>query len=298
MLDEHSCEQIKDVRVVKGNQLLEQKMGLFHAVGRTAQSEPRCIVVKYEGDPDSDKSIALVGKGVTYDTGGLNLKPTGYMEDMYGDKNGACAVIGALKGVLESKPKLNIVFAVGLAENAIGSQSYKPGDILTSMKGLTVEIGNTDAEGRLVLADTFTYVQKEFKVSKLIDLATLTGAIKVALGSETAGFFSNDDAMAAALEKSSKNVFEAVWRMPIMDEHRDSMKSSFADLNNKGKTPYGGSSQAAAFLEKFIDKEVKWIHLDIAGPAMLKSAKPPMCADGTGFGAQLLLDYVWSESEA
>ena len=174
-------------------------MGLFHAVGRAALSEPRLIVVKYEGDPDNKDCIALVGKGLTYDTGGLNLKPTGSMENMYGDKNGACAVLGALHGVLNSQPKINIVFALGIAENAISSRSYKPGDILKSMKGLTVEIGNTDAEGRLVLADTFTYVQREFKPTELIDLATLTGACMVALGSETAGLFSNNDVMASAL---------------------------------------------------------------------------------------------------
>ena len=133
-------------------------MNLFHAVGRAAASEPRCIVVHYEGNPDTQDCIALVGKGLTYDTGGLNLKPTGSIEDMYGDKNGACAVLGALHGVLESKPKINIVFALGVVENAISSKSYKPNDVIKSKKGLTVEIGNTDAEGRLVLADTFTYM--------------------------------------------------------------------------------------------------------------------------------------------
>jgi len=200
-------------------------MGLFHAVGRAALSEPRLIVVKYEGDPDNKDCIALVGKGLTYDTGGLNLKPTGSMENMYGDKNGACAVLGALHGVLNSQPKINIVFALGIAENAIGSRSYKPGDILKSMKGLTVEIGNTDAEGRLVLADTFTYVQREFKPTEMIDLATLTGACMVALGSETAGLFSNNDEIASSLLKSGTKVFEPLWRLPIAQEHRDAMKS-------------------------------------------------------------------------
>ena len=139
-------------------------MNLFYSVGKAAVSEPRCLMVKYQGNPDSEETeLALVGKGVTFDTGGLNLKPTGYMEDMFGDKGGACAVLGALHGTLELQPKKNIVFAIGLAENAIDSKSYKPGDIIKSMKGFTVEIGNTDAEGRLVLADTFTYVQKEFK---------------------------------------------------------------------------------------------------------------------------------------
>ena len=217
-------------------------MGLYHAVGRSATSEPRCVIVHYQGDPDSTETIALVGKGLTYDTGGLNLKPTGSMETMYGDKNGACAVIGALHGVIELKPKINIVFVMGFAENAIDSKSYKPGDIITSRKGLTVEIGNTDAEGRLVLADTFTYVQDHFKPKVLIDLATLTGACMVALGQETAGLFSNDDKLAETLLESSKAVFEPLWRLPIMQEHRDAMKSNFADLNNKGSSRYGGAS--------------------------------------------------------
>lgn len=233
-----------------------------------------------------------MGKGLTYDTGGLNLKPTNSIETMYGDKNGACAVIGALHASLRLKPKKNIIFAMGLAENAIDAKSYKPGDIIKSMKGLTVEIGNTDAEGRLVLADTFTYVQKEFKPKKLIDLATLTGACVVALGESSAGLFSNDDEFAKQVEASGKRAFEPVWRLPIFDEHRDAMKSAYADLDNKGKTRWGGASQAAAFLERFIEKDTKWVHLDIAGPAMKSSAKAPDCANGNGFGVQLLVDYL------
>jgi len=159
-------------------------MNLFYNVGKGAISQPRCVIVHYEGNPDDSENIdfVFVGKGVTYDTGGLNLKPGKSMNDMYGDKGGACAVIGALKGSLELDFKKNIIFACGFAENAIGSNAYKPGDIIKAMNGLSVEIGNTDAEGRLVLADTFTYVQNEFKPKYLIDLATLTGACRVALG--------------------------------------------------------------------------------------------------------------------
>lgn len=174
-------------------------MNLFYAVGQgsTPTDEPRCVVVNYKGNQDSEEiDVALVGKGLTYDTGGLNLKPTKSIEDMYLDKSGACAVIGALHASLKLKPRKNIIFAVGLCENAVDAKSYKPNDIIKSMKGLTVEIGNTDAEGRLVLADTFTYVQREFKPKKLIDLATLTGACMVALGNDTAGLFSNCDTFA------------------------------------------------------------------------------------------------------
>ena len=273
--------------------MVDLGMNLFHAVGKSAMSEPRAIIVKYQGNPDSTATeLALVGKGITFDTGGLNLKPTGSMETMYGDKNGACAVLGALHGCLELKLRKNIIFAIGLAENSIDSKSYKPGDIIKSMKGLTVEIGNTDAEGRLVLADTMTYVQREFAPKQLIELSTLTGACMVALGNETAGLFSNNDDLSNHLLASSKKTFEPLWRLPIMKEHRDTMKGAHSDLNNKGKTPYGGASQAAAFLEKFVEKGVEWAHLDIAGPAMMKAAKPPICTDGTGFGVHLLLDYI------
>jgi leucyl aminopeptidase len=285
------------VQVLEGNDLLKESMNLFHAVGRSAESQPRLVLVEYNGDPSTQERLALVGKGVTFDTGGLNLKPTGYMEDMYGDKGGACAVIGCLHGVLATRPKINIVFAMGFAENSIDSKSYKPGDIIKSRKGLTVEIGNTDAEGRLVLCDTLTYVQDKFKPHTIIDLATLTGAVKVALGNYTAGLFSNDDDLAGLIADAGKSVDESFWRLPIFDEHREAMKSSFADLNNKGNTPYGGSSQGASFLERFIEKDVRWAHLDIAGPAILKAAKPPMCADGTGFGSQTLLSFVWKHSK-
>ena len=169
-------------------------MNLFYNVGKGAVSQPRCVIVHYEGNPEQSDQIdfALVGKGITFDTGGLNLKPSNSIEDMYGDKGGSCAVIGALMGTIELGIKKNIIFACSFAENSIGNSSYLPGDIIKSMNGLTVEIGNTDAEGRLVLADTFTYVQQEYKPKQLVDLATLTGACVVALGNDTAGLFTND----------------------------------------------------------------------------------------------------------
>jgi leucyl aminopeptidase len=253
---------------LKTKELLEHGMNLLHAVGKSAVVEPRCMLVRYRGNPDSEvNDLALAGKGVTYDTGGLNLKGTGFIEDMYGDKGGACAVIGALHGVLELKPKKNIIFAVGLAENSIDGASFKPMDILTSMKGLTIEIGNTDAEGRLVLADTFTYLQQEFKPKRLIDLATLTGACIIALGPKTAGVFGNDEEMENAVKNSGAAVFEPFWRLPILPEHHEAMQSRYSDMNNLGNTRYGGASQAAAFLEKFVEEGVKWVHLDIAGPS-------------------------------
>ena len=160
------------------------------------------------------------------------------------------------------------------------------------MNGLTVEIGNTDAEGRLVLADTFTYVQKEFKPKQMVDLATLTGACVVALGNETAGLFSNDDDLKTEIEGASKHVFEPVWHLPIADEHKETIKGSYGDISNTGKSRYGGASSAAAFLQNFVEKDVKWAHIDIAGPAMAKAPKPPICGDQTGFGAALMLNFI------
>ena len=296
LVDKSACDAVKEVRVLQCDDLVEQGMLLFHAVGKSAESLPRCVIVQYMGRDDSDEiDLAMVGKGVTYDTGGLNLKPTGFIEYMYCDKGGACAVFGALHGILALKPKKNIIFCGGFAENSIDAKSFKPKDVIKSMKGLTVEIGNTDAEGRLVLCDAMTYVQRNYKPKELIDVATLTGACMVALGVETAGLFSNDDQMAEKLSKCGSRSFEELWRLPITQEHRDAMKSDVADLSNLGKTRYGGSCQAAAYLEEFVEEGVKWSHLDIAGPGYAYGPAPPVCKNGTGFGAHLLVDYITKE---
>ncbi|TNV80025.1 hypothetical protein FGO68_gene3789 [Halteria grandinella] len=287
--------QIKDFRVVKGQQLVDLNMNLLHAVGKSATSEPRCITVYYNGNPDKDTvDVSFIGKGVTFDTGGLHLKPSGGIELMYLDKGGACSVLGALHGALELGIKLNVVFAFGLAENSIDGASYKPMDILTSMKGYTVEIDNTDCEGRLILADMFTYVHKEFKPAKIVDLATLTGAVVMALGMEYAGLFSNDDDFANEITQTGQQVFEKYWRLPIPDESREQTISPTADLVNSFRTPFAGASRAAAFLEKFVEKGVKWVHLDIAGAFGGDRPKPPNCAGGNGFGTHTLLQYLWN----
>ena len=192
--------------------------------------------------------------------------------------------------------KMNVVFAMGLAENSIDARSYKPMDIITSLKGYTVEIDNTDAEGRLILADTFTYVQREFKPARLIDLATLTGAVIVSLGLEHAGLFSNDDDFALELQAAGQEVFEKSWRLPIPEESRDQTVSATADLVNSFRNTAGGSLRAAAFLEKFIEKGVKWIHLDIAGAIGYSPGnKLPRGVHGNGYGAQTLLNYLYKK---
>ena len=280
------------LEVIADEQLLENGMNLFHAVGRCAVVPPRCVIVKYMGNPDSDEiETAFIGKGVTHDSGGLNLKMH-EIERMHGDKGGACAIVGALKGTIDLQIKKNLVFAFAFADNGIGANAFKPGDIIKSMKGLFVEIGNTDAEGRLVLADTMTYVQAHYKPKRIIDLATLTGAIIIALGMETGGMFCDDADLLKELKKASADSFEAMWRMPITDEHRQNMKGKYSDLNNLSYVRFGGSCTAAAFLENFIDKDVAWCHMDIAGPAECIDHTPPISADQTGFGASLLLHYL------
>jgi leucyl aminopeptidase len=215
----------------------------------------------------------LVGKGVTFDSGGLNIKSAAsMMDDMYLDKTGACAVFGALLGTIDLKIKKNIIFSMGFAENAVDAHSYKPGDIMTSLKGLTIENSNTDAEGRLVLADTMTYVQREFKPKRLIDIATLTGAVMAALGKQTAGVYSNDDQFAYEIKDRAKEVFEPFWHLPITEEAKSDILSSVADFTNSAKSAYGRANQAAAFLLNFVEEGVKWAHLDIAGPAILVQA--------------------------
>ena len=281
------------ITVVKGKELTELGMNLFYAVGKGANVDPRCVVVNYKGNPASDIiDIAFVGKGITFDTGGLNIKPTGGMEPMFLDKHGACSVVGALHGTLELGLKKNIVFAMGFAENAVDANSYIPSDIITSMKGLTVQIDNTDAEGRLVLADTLTYVQTNYKPLKIVDLATLTGAIRIALGNETAGLFTNDEDFGQEIRKAGLEFFEKSWHMPITEESRANVIGAYSDLSNMGKSSLGGAIKAAAFLERFIEKDVKWVHLDIAGSAHHLAPKSPICSDGNGFGVSLLLNYL------
>ena len=282
------------IEVITGEELKAKGLNLLYAVGKAASSPPQLVTLKYTANQSDAKTIALVGKGVTFDTGGLNLKPTGSIEEMYLDKSGACAVLGTLRWAVETNFPVNLVCTLALAENAIGSRSYKPLDIITSLKGKTVEIGNTDAEGRLCLADALTYTQANYKPSTLIDLATLTGACVVALGEETAGAFGNSD-LIARLSKAGKYYQEEIWELPINGEHEKSIKGKVADICNKGKTRYGGASTAAAFLKHFIEKDVEWAHLDIAGPAMNKSQRGQFSAGGTGFGVQLLTRFLIEE---
>lgn len=282
------------IKVVRGDDLVLSGYNLIHSVGRSSRWPPRIIALEYWGKSGAKKPdarpIVFVGKGITYDTGGLNLKPTGSMEAMYMDKGGSVAVLGAMKALALQKAPVDVVGVLAVAENSVDGISYKPLNIIRTPKG-SVEIGNTDAEGRLALADAFTMVQKDYpNLTGIVDLATLTGACVVALGEYIAGAFTNEngDSLVENVLQSGKSTFERCWQLPILDEHRDELKGTYSDFRSTGKGRYGGASIAAAFLEKFVNEGTPWVHIDIAGPAMVSSKMDFIPKDGTGFGAQLL----------
>ena len=221
----------------------------MHAVGRASKNEPAFINLCYNGNPDCDNWIAFVGKGVCFDTGGLNIKPTSSIGSMFLDKHGACSVFSAFKTIVEEKLKVNVTVSMGFVENSVGQNSYRPSDIFKSRKGLTVEIGNTDAEGRLVLADCMNWTQEKYKTKVMIEESTLTGAMILALGSRFAGVFSNSSNLVDCLIKAGKQVNEEVWEMPVNEYHDNLIKSSVADITNHSGKTEAGSSQAAAFLK-------------------------------------------------
>ncbi len=272
-------------------------MGLLYAVGQASEHEPRFVVMTWPGKGGvknkKQKPIALVGKGMTYDSGGLSLKPGDAMVTMKMDMAGAGAVTGAMHMLAKRKCKAKVVGVVPIAENSISDEAYRPDDIITSYSGKTVEVLNTDAEGRLILADALTYVQEKFDPEIIIDLATLTGAILIALGLDYCGVFSNNDDLWKKLDASAKATGEKVWRMPIDENFRRELDSPFADIKNIGNGRFGGSSTAAAFLSEFVDKGRPWAHLDIAGVATIKSARPTNPKPfASGYGVRLLNDFI------
>jgi len=282
-----------DVSIVPSEILKKNNMGGILSVGQGSEIPPRIIVLKYSNDKSTDKSTVLVGKGVTFDSGGLNLKPSQAIYDMKTDMSGAAAVIGTLKAIALNKLNKNVIGILGLVENLPSGKSYKPGDIITMMNGMTVEVGDTDAEGRLVLADCLTYAQKNFDISEIIDLATLTGACIVALGYRFCGLFSNDTTLKNNLLNSAETTKEALWELPMCDFFDKSINSDIADIKNIAKPGTGaGSSTAAHFLKRFIENNTKWAHLDIAGVAFTKEDTPVSNKGATGFGVRLLYDYI------
>jgi leucyl aminopeptidase len=262
------------------------KMGALLGVAQGSARPGRTVIMRWNGGKRGGQPLAFVGKGVCFDTGGISIKPSGSMEDMKGDMGGAACVVGLMHALAARKAKVNAVGAIGLVENMPDGNAQRPGDIVTSMSGQTIEIINTDAEGRLVLADVLWYVAKKFKPQFMVDLATLTGAIMVALGTEYAGLFSNNDELAERLTKAGFATGERVWRMPLGPEYDKQIDSQFADMKNTGNR-HGGSITAAQFLQRFVDK-TPWAHLDIAGTAMGASKSEINQSWGSGFGVRLL----------
>lgn len=280
--------------VFEKKKLEEEKMGLLLAVGRASKHEPVLIQAAYKGDPKSDEHIVLVGKGVTYDTGGLSLKPTDGMLGMKCDMAGAATVLGAVKAAAMLGLKVNVTAVVPSAENNIDADSYKLGDVYKSYSGKTVEINNTDAEGRLILADALSYTVAKLSPTCIIDLATLTGACVVALGEEIAGLFANDDQLADELLESSENTDEMLCRFPVYNGYKEAFNSDIADLVNSGGRD-AGAIKAALFLQEFVGS-VPWAHLDIAGPAFQAKPKFYNPMKGTGYALRLLVDFLARKS--
>jgi len=281
------------VEKIVGDDLLAHNLNLIHAVGRgSSGSPPALLSITYTGNPTSETVHSMVGKGVIFDTGGYNLKPTGFMETMFTDKGGASAVLGAFKGIVQAGLKINVTCSIPLAENFVSDNAYRPSDIIKSHKGLTVEIKNTDAEGRLILCDAMSWTQKKFgsNLKSMIELSTLTGACMAGLGSRYAGLFSNNQELADLVKASGEHVGELCWQLPIGDSVREEMKGQYSDLVNSGAGRYGGALQAAAYLERFVEDGVEWVHLDIAGPSRAEKGYEMTPAGATGFGSSLLIE--------
>lgn len=274
------------VEVLTEKEMKKLGMGALLGVAQGSARPPRLVVMEWNGGKAKDKPIAFVGKGVTFDTGGNSMKPAAGMEDMKGDMGGAAAVTGLMQALAARKAKVNVVGIIGCVENNVDGNAQRPGDIVTSMSGQTVEVLNTDAEGRLVLCDALWYCNDRFQPKFMIDLATLTGAIMVALGQHHAGLFSNNDELAARLFSAGQTTQERVWRMPLGPDYDKLIDSKNADMKNIGGR-YGGAITAAQFLQRFV-KDTPWAHLDIAGTAMSAPANEINQSWASGFGVRLL----------
>lgn len=280
-----------NVKVLGRTEMKKLGMGAIIGVGQGSMHEPQLIVIEYNGGKKGEKPLALVGKGITYDTGGLGLKPASAMMGMHMDMTGGALVIHTVVAASRLKIKKNIVAVVAAAENAVGKESYRMGDILKSMSGKMIEVRHTDAEGRLVLADALTYVQKNYSPRLIVDVATLTGAALVALGTTASILLSRDEALAWDIHKRGNGVGEYTWPLPLWDEFKSELESKVADISNIGKTNWGGTINAGMFLGEFVDKNQPWIHIDIA-PRM-EATEGDQLADGaTGEPIRLLLELA------
>lgn len=278
------------VKILGRKELEKLKAGCILGVAQGSDFEPQFAIMEYKGGSAKDKPIVLVGKGVTFDSGGISIKPAGGMDQMKMDMCGAAAVVGAFDAIARLKLKKNVVGLIPLVENMPSGNSFRPGDILTAMNGITVEVQNTDAEGRLILGDALAYAER-YKPKYVIDLATLTGAAVIALGHYATIAIANDDELVAKLTKAGKRTFERVWELPSWDEYDRLIDSDVADITNVGKGRQAGSIVAGMFLKRFV-KNYKWTHLDIAGTAMTNKPSDYIPAHATGVGVRLLTDLI------
>ncbi len=277
-----------------------QKLGMnaLLGVGVGSEKESRLLVLEWNNGSKDQAPIAIVGKGVTFDTGGISIKPAANMDEMKTDMSGAAVVVGLMKALAGRGAKVNVVGVAGLVENMPSGSAQRPGDVVKAMSGTTIEILNTDAEGRLVLADALWYTQDKYKPQAMVNLATLTGAIVIALGHEQAGLFSNNDDLAEKLTKSAKAVDELLWRMPLSEAYDRDIDSDIADIKNLGAPGGAASSTAAAqFLQRFVNN-VPWAHLDIAGVAWTKKDRPLASRGASGFGVRLLEKWIRTHYES
>ncbi|HTY18833.1 MAG TPA: leucyl aminopeptidase [Myxococcota bacterium] len=278
-------------RVLEVPELRRRGMGALLAVGQGSSNPPRLVVLEHRPRGRDRATVCLIGKGITFDSGGISIKPAGGMQDMKHDMSGAAAVVGALRAAALLDLPLHVVGILAAAENLPGGGAYRPGDILTSMSGQTIEIQNTDAEGRLVLCDALHYARTQFEPAAMVDLATLTGACVVALGSHASGLFGNHPALSDAIRRAGEASGERMWPMPLLDEHRDEMRSQVADLKNVSGSRDAGASTAAAFLSRFVG-DTPWAHLDIAGTAYTSKTGPCQPYGATGVGVRTLVELL------
>ncbi|RKF23174.1 leucyl aminopeptidase [Altericroceibacterium spongiae] len=276
-----------EITVLDENDMRELGMGAFLGVAQGATRPPRLLALRWAGGASDEAPTVFVGKGVTFDSGGISIKPAAGMEDMKWDMGGAGAVAGAMLAIAGRKAKANVVGICGLTENMPDGNAQRPGDVVTSMSGQTIEVINTDAEGRLVLCDALTWAQKEYKPARIVDLATLTGAMIIALGHEQGGLFSNNDELAGQLDSAGKVSGDKLWRLPLGPAYDKLLDSPIADMKNVG-TRAAGSITAAQFLQRFIENDTPWAHLDIAGMAWSASAGATWDKGATGFGVRVL----------
>lgn len=281
-------------KIISKDELRKKGFGGISAVGQGSKNEPKLIILEHNKGKRNDKPVVLVGKAVTFDTGGISLKPGDKMDEMKFDKCGGCTVLGIMKAVSELKLSINVVGIIPSVENMPGSESYRPGDIVRLYSGKTAEILNTDAEGRLILADALSYGIKQYSPKSVIDFATLTGACIVALGNNVAALVSNNQRLSEKIKKSSEKTSEEIWQLPINDDYMDMIKSNVADMRNIGMGRAAGTITAAAFLANAVD-DVPWAHLDIAGTAWTQDASKKKSYNpkgATGFGVRLIIDYL------